>query len=71
MPESVRSELMVVVYTHMGYTFTFYDCEQIKYHNRKLEMKYYGFSGKTTLKANDIAMITKHKGVINPNVKKK
>lgn len=67
----MKKNLMIVVYTHDGYTYTFYDCCGVSYHNRKLSFKYLGFSGLTKANFHNIAGISKHYGVENPNVEKK
>lgn len=64
-----KRELMIVVYTTHGHTYSFYDVTNIKYHNKNLEFDYKGFAGKTHAQFNDIVGITKHIGVKNPNVK--
>lgn len=64
-----NKNLMIVVYTGLGHTYTFYDVTNIKYHNKNLEFDYLGFSGETHAQFNDIVGMTKHKGVANPNKK--
>lgn len=64
-----KKPLMIVVYTGEGHTYTFYDVENIKYHNKNLEFDYKGFSGITHAQFNHIVGLTKHKGVKNPHVK--
>lgn len=62
----MNKDLMIVVYTGLGHTYTFYDVSNIKYHNKNLEFDYLGFSGETHAQFNDIVGMTKHKGIANP-----
>lgn len=64
-----KEELMIVVYTTHGHTYSFYEVSNIKYHNKNLEFDYKGFAGETHAQFNDITGITKHYGVKNPNKK--
>lgn len=64
-----KEELMIVVYTTHGHTYSFYEVSNIKYHNKNLEFDYKGFAGETHAQFNDITGITKHYGIKNPNKK--
>lgn len=63
-----RSNLMIVVYTEQGHTYTFYDVENIAYHNRHLKFSYRGAMGLTKASFNNIAGMSKHPNIKNPNL---